>query len=457
MKGSTASFSIYPPVDEPRADGVHVLLHPALPKWALANGTSLHIASLLDNGMSISSAAGLLSSQFDIPLESAQKDVQYVFDSLSAQGFFSSQDGDMPSRIPSLKDVFLHVTDRCNLSCSHCYYDDVSTGDLPPDAVRRMIDEIVDLNGESITFSGGEPLLHRDIKGLLTYASAKLRIQVLSNGTLIDDEWASFLAGLGNVRVQISIDGSGEKIHDSIRGDGAFLKAITAIERLQRAGLGDRITLSATVMKQNIRDLLDIIGLAERLSVPVTRFLPLRKTGRAERQWNDIGKDLCREDYEAFLDAAQKLWESKKTSTHVSCGLSGYLLSIPENISSDNIWCPVGKKLVIAANGDVFPCGLMMTDEFKMGNVFHQTLGTIMESDIMCQTCKTLAERKTTIPECASCPWKNFCQAGCMGQALIEKGTLGDTDGFCGYRKELYAKAFEKLMGDFTSHIENEG
>ncbi len=128
-----------------------------------------------------------------------------------------------------------------------------------------------------------------------------------------------------------------------------------AVEYLQDAGLAERITLSTTVMQQNLKDLPGIITLAENLGVPTVRFLPLRKSGRAKEQWNQIGSNLRTKDSENFYQYVFDLHRGKRCSVNISCGLSGFLLKFPEDGSSDEIWCPLGKKLVIDAPGRCLP------------------------------------------------------------------------------------------------------
>ena len=446
-----------PPEQKAGASSAYILLHANSYRWVLVNETFRHIASLLDKGISADEVAASISAQFSIPLQSARRDVDYAVDTLTEQGFFSSLPQDVPLRGSTLSDLFIHVTDRCNLSCPHCYYPSASFGDMAPGLVRRMIDEAIDLGGKTITFSGGEPLLHPHIKTLLQYASRKLGVRLLTNGTLLDREWASFLAGVGDVQVQVSIDGSRKEIHDPIRGSGTFSKVIEAVDHLQKAGLGEKINFSTTVMKQNLHDLCEIIRLAGKMGVPSARFLPLRKEGRAKNLWEALGTDVATEDYETFYDEVRGIGQSKSTSVQISCGLSGFMLNLLDEISRDDIWCPVGKKIVVATNGDIFPCVLMMREEFKLGNVFYKNLSEIMKSLEMSRVCKELTERKTKIEKCFLCDWRNFCQAGCMGQALDEKGTIWDTDRFCEYRQKLYQKTFQTLLKQFTSHSKKEG
>jgi radical SAM protein with 4Fe4S-binding SPASM domain len=199
-------------------------------------------------------------------------------------------------------------------------------------------------------------------------------------------------------------------------------------------------------MKQNLDDLPGIIALAERLGIPSVRFLPLRKSGRAHEQWSLIGSEIKVEHSEGFYHLVFDLQRSRRYGVNISCGLSGFLLKLPDDESMDECWCPVGKKLVVDVDGSIYPCVLLMKDEFRLGNAFHQSLEEVMHSDRMVRLCRTLLERRTKIERCSGCLWQNLCQAGCMGQALDHHGTIWHTDHFCDFRKKAYKDAFDRIL-----------
>jgi radical SAM protein with 4Fe4S-binding SPASM domain len=443
------AFFAYSPCENKGAEQkAHVLFHASGSSWIKVNDTGLEIARHLGRGRSDQEAALYLKEKYGISSEVALRDVLLVRDELFHHGFLKPKPIPWPSRSPTLNSVFLHLTSRCNLSCRHCYvkgsqidYDK----DLPGTLVLRIIDELADQGGRAVTLSGGEPLLHPEIKKILQHAAPKVQIGLSTNGTLIDREWARFLSDI-DVHVQVSIDGSTREIHDSIRGRGAFEKSLKALEYLQSADLGERITLATTVMKQNLDDLPAIISQAERLGVLLVRFMPLRREGMAEREWKAIGSGLTISDSERFYEYTSRLQNNGKSGVDTRCGLSGFLMKMPEEREANDIWCPVGEKLVITVNGDAYPCVLMMEDEYRLGNAFHDSLEKMIQSDVMYRVCRVLSQRRNKIKKCAVCTWRNLCQAGCMGQALDNKGTIWDTDDFCDYRKRAYKEAFDKIL-----------
>ncbi|MBP7763696.1 MAG: PqqD family peptide modification chaperone [Syntrophaceae bacterium] len=423
------------------ADGSLVLFHDKRPEWILANRTFAEIARLLVEDRSVEEAADVMRERYSVSPQQATKDVRLVREHLDGRRFLGDSAQTRPERSPRLKSLFIYVTDRCNLSCSHCYYTDHSSRDIPTDAYKKMIDEMVNLGGTDVTLTGGEAFLHPDLKEMLLYGNGRCAPTLLTNGTLIDESWASFLGRLQNASVQISIDGARQETHDAIRGKGVFAKALRAVDLLQEAGLGDRINFAATVMSKNISELPDIIRLAQDKGVPKVRFLPLRKQGRARRRRPDIGA-VTTKQYERFFDFAGDGRRSRDPAVEVSCGLSGFLLEVSPSVSPDGIWCPVGFKLVVTPAGRAFPCALMQAEEFFLGNVFEEGLAAVMRSAAMQKTCGLLTERIRKIADCAACSWRNFCQAGCMGDAFEDAGTVWDKGRFCVYRKKLYEKAF---------------
>ena len=53
----------------------------------------------------------------------------------------------------------IELTNRCNLSCKHCYGLFKGNKDLNKSAFLKILSELKELNCKLINFSGGEPLL----------------------------------------------------------------------------------------------------------------------------------------------------------------------------------------------------------------------------------------------------------------------------------------------------------
>ncbi len=119
--------------------------------------------------------------------------------------------------------VDIELTSSCNLRCRYCYFFNnpaVEYKDLPTEEWLQFFDELGSLGVMDLTLAGGEPFIREDLKVLLEgIVHNRMRFSLLSNGGLIDDEMAAFLAGTGRCdHVQISVDGSKPESHDPARG-----------------------------------------------------------------------------------------------------------------------------------------------------------------------------------------------------------------------------------------------
>ena len=250
-----------------------------------------------------------------------------------------------------------------------------------------MIDELVATGARTIALTGGEFLLRPDALRIAAYAAGKLHTMISTNGTLISEQIAQKLAGLG-VPVQVSLDGATAATHDRIRGPGAFERARRGIDLLLQSGIGDRLALCMTLMKWNLHE------------VP-------------------------RSDREVVVQAT--------------------LLGFAPDASESEPWCGLGRTLAVDADGDIYPCSMLMAPEFRLGSVEDTGLEEAMRSPRLRRLCEDCAARKTEIERCQTCTWRNFCQAGCPASVLAEKGTLWATDDLCEVRRELYRKTIFEL------------
>jgi len=114
-------------------------------------------------------------------------------------------------------EVTFEVTSKCNLSCIYCYGCD-GKSDPAIDEIKRIFDEVAELNVFQLCISGGEPFLRSDIFKILEYAIKKdLDVSIVSNGTLLNKKTVIKLDDLGLIgSLQVSLDSHIASIHDSV-------------------------------------------------------------------------------------------------------------------------------------------------------------------------------------------------------------------------------------------------
>ncbi len=128
---------------------------------------------------------------------------------------------------PSLRYLQLHITEKCNLNCAHCYLGVKSHHDMRLSTIARVLEEFSHY-GFKVLITGGEPLLHKNFWEVLKLAKGlHLRVEVLTNGTLITPDVAHGLSRYAD-QVQISLDGMKEG-HEAMRGRGTFEAAVEGI------------------------------------------------------------------------------------------------------------------------------------------------------------------------------------------------------------------------------------
>jgi uncharacterized protein len=445
MNRTTLAPAVYHPTGVSPTESPGLLLHPWLPQWLIVNDSALRIATELIRGFSVAAVSRLLTHYYTLPHEQAEQDVAQVWRRLAQDRFFETEPAWSEIPVPPLKTLFLHITTRCNLACRHCYICRSGQGkpDIPFTRLRQWLVEFRALGGQDIIISGGEPLLHPEIQAILSLACQHGRVQLLTNGTMIDRAMATFLA-TKKIAVQISLDGCQPAIHDAIRGAGSFAQTCQGIKELHRVGMSAAITLAATLMRPNMLDLPQLPGLARDWHIPRVRFLPLRRVGRAETPGAEaLALDM--DEYRHFFATIASVTKVQSEAPQISCGLSGFMLHSPLTENS-TCWCPAGQQVVVDIDGECYPCALLMAKDYAFGNLFRESLEVLTLAAARRNFWHDLLQRRMRIPACRRCLWRNFCQAGCAGQAVEQSQTLWAGDAFCQYRDQAYRAACDRLL-----------
>ncbi|GAG81258.1 unnamed protein product, partial [marine sediment metagenome] len=130
--------------------------------------------------------------------------------------------------------VVWNFTNICNLKCKHCYQ---SAGKKLPQELSlakrlNIIDQLAREEVLSIAFSGGEPLMDRDLWPAIEKAKKEnMYVSIATNGTLITEKIAKRMAEVGIDYVEISLDSIHQEKHDEFRGtQGAWERAVRGIK-----------------------------------------------------------------------------------------------------------------------------------------------------------------------------------------------------------------------------------
>lgn len=191
---------------------------------------------------------------------------------------------------PVLRCAKIKITSRCNLRCVMCKYWRTTQEDtLSSDRWREVFAELADLGCRKVHFSGGEAFLRPDFLDLVEDATRRgLRVNMTTNGTLVDRDRARRIVDVGVNSVSISLDGPKTSVHDRIRGrEGAFRKSVRTIRRLVAAKDGPRVRINFVVMRTNFRKLPAMIRLAGELGVEDLVAMPVDEKGERRNRLSE--------------------------------------------------------------------------------------------------------------------------------------------------------------------------
>jgi 12,18-didecarboxysiroheme deacetylase len=210
--------------------------------------------------------------------------------------------------------VVWNITRRCNLKCVHCYSRSENReyeGELSTEEGQALLQDLARFGSPVVLFSGGEPLLRRDLIVLAQRATdLGMRAVISTNGTLINAKAARELKRIGLSYVGVSLDGI-EKTHDGFRGTpGAFEAALRGIQHCQEAGI--KVGVRFTINRRNAQDIPQIFDLLEKEAIPRVCFYHLVYAGRGtELVGEDLGHGATRKVVDLILDRTRSLHRRK--------------------------------------------------------------------------------------------------------------------------------------------------
>ena len=323
--------------------------------------------------------------------------------------------------------LLAELTHRCPLRCPYCSnpLELVRAGtELDTASWRRVFGEAAALGVLQVHFSGGEPLVRRDLVELVAEATkAGLYVNLITSGIRLDGERLARLVEAGLEHIQVSLQDSDPSSGDRIAGlAGAQQTKRRVASLVQDAGLP--LTVNAVVHRQNLHHLEDIIDLAvmlgaDRLEVAHVQYYGWALANRA-----------------ALLPSREQLDKATATVEAARARLAGRLVIdyVPPDYHAHRPKACMGgwgrRFLNITPSGKVLPCHAAETlpgldfptvREASLAEIWHH-------SDAFAQFRGTawMAE------PCRSCERREIDWGGCRCQAFALTGDPARTDPVCG-------------------------
>ncbi len=343
--------------------------------------------------------------------------------------------------------VVWNVGQRCNLKCVHCYSHSLNreySGELTTREGEALIEDLARFGSPVILFSGGEPLLRKDLLDLAQLATDRgMRAVISTNGTLITKGMAKGLKRIGLSYVGVSLDGMKET-NDRFRGvEGAFDAALKGIRNCQEAGI--KVGLRFTINCRNAQDIPPIFDLLEKERIPRVCFYHLVYAGRGSRLIEeDLDRGESRRVVDLIVDRTRDLHQRNHATEVLTVdnhadGPHLYLRMVREGSSRAGEVLELLRMNGGNSSGVGIGCvswdGSVHADQFwrhySFGNVRQRPFSEIWMNLGDPLMAKLKEKKKHVKGRCASCRWLEVCAGNFRVRAEALTGDLWAPDPAC--------------------------
>jgi len=366
---------------------------------------------------------------------------------------------------PYLESVLWDITSFCNLNCAHCYVSEFSHQakgkDLTTQETYSVIEEMKSMNVEDVSLTGGEPLMKKDLREIISaiLKSGGRLSAIFTNGISVTQDFINFLKKTvpyqkNKFCIRISLDGATPKSNTILRGTKIgsaklFRKTIETIKKFVNAGFF--VSIGTCVHRFNVHEILEMYSLMKKLNVskwrlavpkPVGRFL--QNSNSVAANWFDV-LEAYRKLIDIHLKEVKIINDERVLPLHIGIEevFHTELLIRTLNVFQKNdLACFYHKNhCSIKANGDVVPCGYL--DDIVSGNVKNEGLKKSWESKTM-QGIKNI--RISEVKDCCNCEFLHYCGTGCRAIARQIKGSLFAKDPYACQQVPFFKQVVMQMM-----------
>lgn len=303
--------------------------------------------------------------------------------------------------------------------CRHCFVDGGQPREHEADtgALTALIEEAALCGVDSIGWSGGEPLLRKDLEQLTAEAtSAGVRVGLATNGYLATRTRLAALKKAGLQVVQISLDGADAKSAARYRQGPkqAFTRAVRAVQ--EGAELGLKTYVCTILTPETAGDVDVMAALATELGATGLRYSTYFPVGRAQGRTQE-DQAWAQPVIGEFLQAVRRLSGSDfrillDCPTGPLPGMGRYV-------------CSAGRGTgYVTADGQLYPCTALLHPDYTAGNVLERPLGVLLNQGKMFKVLRQMASMEPR-GECEDCDRQSVCRGGCPGRIVAQYGRLG--------------------------------
>ena len=294
--------------------------------------------------------------------------------------------------------------------------------ELNQEDMIKIAKDARELGANELHVTGGEPLLRKDIFGILkSCVDLGFNVRLQTNGLLLNKSKINHLKRLGVLDLMVSIDGM-ENNHDLLRNrKGAFQKTlsntITAIQN------GMSVRINSVVFRENASDMIPLLKKTTAIGADVHSFFYPTLFDNSDSIHN-----LQAEEWLKFLDdigTALVQISNKNMKLIIEKAFASEL-----EIGKGDISCKLLEKehAVVLCDGRVFPCVMFTHSKNELGIVnSSQAFAKIWKNDSLWKSYSNLLKNY----RCRKCQLSPKCRGGCIASNLSQEWTMN-----CGLRQQ---------------------
>src|SRR5437016_4501856 len=365
--------------------------------------------------------------------------------------------------------LLAELTYRCPLHCPYCSNPAVASAvlsgaharqpstalrtarttakeaELPTDDCKRIIRDAATLGVLQIGFSGGEPLVRRDLAELVHAArEANLYTNLITSGIGFDDDRIGAFRDAGLDSVQLSFQSDDADVADKIAGTRAHGRKLDVAAKIRAAGIP--LSLNFVIHRRNIDRLPEMIELAETLGAERVELANVQFYG-----WAFLNRA-------ALLPTQEQVARAREVATTAKARLAGKIdifYVLPDYYETRPKPCLNGwgqRYLTVNPVGDVLPCQTAPSaiPDLHFENVRARSLDWIWRES---ESFNRFRGTEWMPEPCRSCPQKEIDFGGCRCQAALLTGNPANTDPVCTLSpNRTYVDALLRDLNSSSNH-----
>ncbi|MEU5425174.1 radical SAM protein [Streptomyces olivoreticuli] len=318
----------------------------------------------------------------------------------------------------------MQITERCNLTCAHCFVSAGRYGNtMPLEEIRgKVVPQLKQSRVTRVTLTGGEPFVHEDLLEVVdAFRAGGMSVGVCTNATLATDDQIEALAGMG-VHANVSLDGFAPGSHGKFRGNKeSFYTTVETVKKFAAAGILQGLLCTPNSLAQD-QEYAQLCAFAKEQGARYVLMNPLSSMGRGVKSQRKLASP---EEHMRRIHTLTEPFAADLDMVHIRF----------PNDSKPLAGCEAGTIIYVFTAGEVTVCPYLVfaartpqsqhkDTEFIVGNIWE-------DPDIADRLDAYKFHERYTLgdnPSCGSCALSDGCGKGCPAAVVSAGERIGSVD-----------------------------